>query len=255
MFPLIKFFVILNILFLFGCVPNTPPEFIGFYPPPNDDNKYLINIGQTLAIELQAEDEDGDVLTYSVQFAKLHPKSSKTDNWEAEGSNPVFEWTPTKDEAGVYDGVTFFVDDGSHIAQKDTTIVVFPNTGPQIELPKFVQPSNPTITWNASQLNHTIFFQISWVTSSQDEDNNDYLEMAIKDSLTVRKELCLNNASFTSMKDDKKCIASNHCWEFKCNSTVPQLSNYKDSGYTITFIARDTKYGIESTKDFYIRLE
>jgi len=77
----------------------------------------FLKIGEIYELRLEATDEDGDVLQFSILSGA--PESSTFD-----AQNGLFRWTPKQDDAGAQHRVTFQVSDGALTDEVEVRLIV-----------------------------------------------------------------------------------------------------------------------------------
>jgi hypothetical protein len=122
--------------------PNRPPKFLTPFVRPSLPPEHsftasgetspapVLAVGQTASITLNAEDPEGDGLTYRVHAL---PNGSVFDEQES-----VLTWKPTRDQVGKQE-VTFEVTDGRSVVQRTVIVIVRANRAPveDVEDPVF----------------------------------------------------------------------------------------------------------------------
>jgi len=98
---------------------NRPPEM-----QPIADQ--MINETETLEIQINASDPDGDSITYSTDALNVLPSGFDFNNQTGE-----FSWIPTFLDAGIYD-VQFSISDGDFVVNQNVVISVFNTPYPLI---------------------------------------------------------------------------------------------------------------------------
>jgi len=94
----------------------------------------FLKVNKIYELRLEASDEDGDTLYFSVKGSI--PSSATFD-----AANAIFQWAPTAADAGALVRVTFAVSDGSLSSEMEVRLIV--EGGSQTNHPPEIQPIEP----------------------------------------------------------------------------------------------------------------